>query len=112
VPPDHVNAKLSAGLSEVVEMMMAKDPRKRYQSAKDLITDLKAVRQKQPPPLAHKDIGGMDLTQLAQAEAAAVTEIAVSANQPPLVRPWLFGLLIALLVISIGFNVFLLARGG
>lgn len=112
VPPDHVNAKLSAGLSEVVEMMMAKDPRKRYQSAKDLITDLKAVRQKQPPPLAHKDIGGVDLTQLVQAEAAAVSEIPVSANQPPLVRPWLFGLLIALLVISIGFNVFLLARGG
>ncbi|HYE60556.1 MAG TPA: serine/threonine-protein kinase [Phycisphaerales bacterium] len=113
VPPDHVNAKLSAGLSEVVEMMMAKDPRKRYQSARDLITDLKAVKQKQPPPLAHKDIGGVDLTQLAAAEAAAaVTEIPVSANQPPLVRPWLFGLLIALLVISVGFNVFLLARGG
>jgi eukaryotic-like serine/threonine-protein kinase len=111
VPPDHVNPKLSAGLSEVVEMMMAKDPRKRYQTARDLLTDLKAVKAKQPPPLAHKDIGGMDLTKLAQAEAAAVpTEIPVSADQPPLVRPWLFGLLIALLVISVAFNVFLLAR--
>jgi eukaryotic-like serine/threonine-protein kinase len=111
VPPDHVNAKLSAGLSEVVEMMMAKDPRRRYQSAKDLITDLKAVKAKQPPPLAHKDIAGLDLTKLAAAEAAAVpAEMPVHAEQPPLVRPWLFGLLIALLVLSVGFNVFLLAR--
>jgi serine/threonine-protein kinase len=109
VPPDHVNAKLSAGLSEVVEMMMAKDPRKRYQSAKDLLTDLRAVKAKQPPPLAHKDFAAVDLAQLAQAEAAAPTEIAVSAtDNTPLVRPWLFNLLVALLVISVFFNIFLM----
>jgi eukaryotic-like serine/threonine-protein kinase len=105
VPPDHVNPKLSAGLSEVVEMMMSKDPRKRYQSAKDLLTDLRAVKAKQPPPLAHKDFAATDLAVLAQAEAAAPTEIAVSANQPPLVRPWLLATLVILLGISVLVNV-------
>ncbi|MBL8991571.1 MAG: serine/threonine protein kinase, partial [Phycisphaerae bacterium] len=61
VPPDHVNPKLSAGISEVIEMMMAKDPRKRYQSCKDLLLDLRAVRDKKDPPIAHRDIGGADL---------------------------------------------------
>jgi eukaryotic-like serine/threonine-protein kinase len=107
VPPDHVNPKLSAGVSEVVEMMMAKDPRKRYQSAKDLLTDLKAVKGKQPPPLAHKDFAVQDLALLAQAEAAAPTEIAVSAHDSgaPLVRPWLLTTLVTILAISLIANV-------
>ncbi|HYF15462.1 MAG TPA: serine/threonine-protein kinase [Phycisphaerales bacterium] len=95
VPPDHVYPRLSAGLSEVIEMMMAKDPKKRYQNCKDLITDLRAVKAKQTPPIAHKDFGAADLTALASAEAKAQGEIA--AVQPaggPVVRPWLLGLLV------------------
>src|SRR5205085_7961448 len=55
-PPDHVNPKLSAGISEVIEMMMAKDPRKRYQTCKDLLVDLRALRESKVPPIAHKDV--------------------------------------------------------
>jgi serine/threonine-protein kinase len=105
VPPDHVNPKLSAGLSEIVEMMMAKDSRKRYQSAKDLLTDLRAVKIKQPPPLAHKDFAATDMAQLAQAEAAAPTEIAVVESNTPLVRPWLLTTLVVLLAVSLITNV-------
>jgi serine/threonine-protein kinase len=107
VPPDHVNPKLSAGISEVVEMMMAKDPRKRYQSAKDLLTDLRAVKTKQPPPLAHKDFAVQDLAQLARAEASTPTEIPVSTHNAgsPLVRPWLLTTLVTILAISLIANV-------
>jgi serine/threonine protein kinase len=45
VPPDHVNPKLSAGVSEVIEMMMAKSPKARYQNCRDLLIDLRAVRK-------------------------------------------------------------------
>ncbi|MBS0196892.1 MAG: serine/threonine protein kinase [Planctomycetes bacterium] len=111
VAPDHVNPKLSAGLSEVIEMMMAKDVKARYRSCKDVIVDLKAVRAKQPPPLAHKDFGGVDLAQIAVAEASIKPqEIPVSQVQPQSLFNWLVYTMGALLVISMGFNVFLLAR--
>jgi serine/threonine-protein kinase len=57
VPPDHINSKLSAGLAQVVEMMMAKDPRERYQSTADLIVDLDLLRKGQPPYFAQSKLG-------------------------------------------------------
>ncbi len=72
VPPDHVNPKLSAGISEVIEMMMAKDPARRYKNCSDLLIDLRAVRGGDQPVLAHKDVlPTAALSDLAQAEAAS-----------------------------------------
>ncbi|MEM9083744.1 MAG: serine/threonine-protein kinase [Planctomycetota bacterium] len=71
VPPDHVNPKLSAYVSEVVEMMMAKSRSKRYQSAEDVLIDLRAVRNGEEPPIAHKEVGMSVLAQVAEAERAA-----------------------------------------
>jgi serine/threonine-protein kinase len=111
VAPDHVNPKLSAGLSEVIEMMMAKDPKARYRSCKDVITDLRAVRSKQPPPLAHKDFGGVDLTQIVAAEAKAeAAEIPVSRIQPASLLNWLVYVMGGLLILSMAFNIVLLSR--
>jgi serine/threonine-protein kinase len=42
-PPDHLAPELSQGTALIIEMMMAKDPRDRYQSAAQLIEDLEAV---------------------------------------------------------------------
>jgi serine/threonine-protein kinase len=42
VAPDHVVAELSAGIALIIEMMMAKDPRDRYQSASQLLEDLES----------------------------------------------------------------------
>ena len=69
IPPDHVNPKLSAGISEVIEMMMAKDPRKRYKNCKDLLIDLKAVKSGQPPVIARHEVKGEELANMAQVEA-------------------------------------------
>lgn len=108
VPPDHVNPKLSAGVSEVTEMMMAKSARKRYQTCSDLLGDLKAVRAGEAPPIAHRDVlPADDLASLAAAEASVETMIPEDASNrgsrsvsemltwPP------FLVLVALLLLSI-----------
>lgn len=115
VAPDHVNPKLSAGISEVIEMMMAKDPRKRYQKAKDLLVDLRAIRAKQVPPIAHKEIvPAAELASLVAAEAAAPAEIAIdsSSGDRPLVREPLVITLAVVATISIIVNIVLLATRG
>ncbi len=75
-PPDHVNPRLSAGISEVIEMMMAKKVKHRYQNCSDLLIDLRALKDGEVPPIAHHDVmPEADLTALAQAEAAVVSPI-------------------------------------
>jgi serine/threonine-protein kinase len=110
VAPDHVNPRLSAGISEVIEMMMAKSPRDRYQSCADLLVDLRAVRNKQEPPIAHKDLGGQAIAEIARAEAQAAGAVqAVDRTpQPPMIRLSLFIAMMALLVVSVVFNVYML----
>lgn len=49
VPPDHINSRLSAGIGEIIEVMMAKDANDRYPSTEELITDLEAVAKGEPP---------------------------------------------------------------
>jgi len=83
VAPDHVNPKLSAGISEVIEMMMARNPRKRYASCTDLLVDLRALKRGELPPIAHKDVmPEADLASLAAAEAGAggIGEIPVDSS--------------------------------
>lgn len=110
VAPDHVNPKLGAGISEVIEMMMAKHPAKRYRNCADLLLDLRQVRKGETPTIAHKDvIPADDLASLAAAEAqAAAAEIPIDATggDGPVIRPWLFIVLCAVAAISIGFNIF------
>ena len=49
IPPDHINTSLSAGASEVIEIMMAKRREDRYNDVQELLLDLEALRQGQPP---------------------------------------------------------------
>ncbi len=70
VPPDHVNPKLSAGVSEVIEKMMAKSRRERYRDCGEVLVDLKAVRAGEAPPHAHKETTTAMLAEVAQMTAA------------------------------------------
>ncbi len=54
VPPDHINTSLSAGISEVIEIMMAKKKEERYKNMEELLTDLQAVRDGHPPLIARQ----------------------------------------------------------
>ncbi|MFH1370662.1 MAG: serine/threonine-protein kinase [Planctomycetota bacterium] len=68
VPPDHINTTLSAGVSEVIEVMMAKNKANRYDNVDELLVDLKAVRAEQTPVRAHKRIDISSLEQLEDGE--------------------------------------------
>jgi len=74
-PPDHINTKLSAGISEVIEVMMAKDKNERYSNVQELLGDLEAVRDGRAPMRAHKRF---DVSMLEQIEDQATAD---SANE-------------------------------
>ena len=65
VPADHINTSLSAGVGEMIEVMMAKKPEDRYASAKDLIIDLEAALRGEPPLIARNKYDHEVLHELA-----------------------------------------------
>jgi len=83
VPPDHVNPKLSNGIGEVIEMMMAKKVRDRYRSCQDMLLDLKAVLKGEAPPLAHREFAGeADLADIASVEQSVDVSIVEDTSTP------------------------------
>lgn len=64
VPPDHLNAKLSVGIAEVVEVMMAKNRDDRYANVTMLLQDLRAIRKGEPPLQAHRKFDANALADL------------------------------------------------
>jgi len=74
IPPDHINTALSAGVSEVIEVMLAKQREDRYNNAEELLTDLEAVRGGQPPLRAHKRFDVSELEELEEGETIDIGE--------------------------------------
>jgi serine/threonine-protein kinase len=107
-PPDHLNQKLSSGLGEVVEWLMAKSRKQRYKDAEDLIIDLECLLAGEPPKLARQRIQAGTLQGLAEGETA--DEENHAPEQPPMPWVWL-GALAGLLAISLLFNLILMLRG-
>ena len=68
IPPDHINPRLSGGLGEVVETMMAKDREVRYRGPDDLIVDLECLLRGERPKIAEQKMDA--LAMLSQGEAA------------------------------------------
>jgi serine/threonine-protein kinase len=77
VPPDHINTSLSAGVSEVIEIMMAKRRENRYKNVEELLMDLEALRKGQPPLQAHKRFDVSVLEQLGKGDTVEVEEKSV-----------------------------------
>ncbi len=78
-PPDHLNPNLSAGVGEIIEVMMAKDREERYASTADLLEDLKSVAAGEPPRQARRKF---ELNHLAGVEEAG-EEIGAEPPPPP-----------------------------
>jgi serine/threonine protein kinase len=107
-PPDHLNQKLSAGLGEVVEFLMAKDRRRRYQKAEDLIIDLECLLSGEPPKLVRRQMRASTLAALSEGEV--VEEGPPPApSAPPYAWVWI-GLLTGLLILSFLLNLILFMR--
>ena len=69
IPPDHINTALSAGVSEVIETMMAKNRDERYKTMEEVITDLTAVLDGKPPLLARQKFNVEALEELEEGMA-------------------------------------------
>ncbi len=74
VPPDHINTTLSAGTSEIIEVMMAKRREDRYNDVQELLEDLEAVKNGQPPLRAHKRFDVSVFKQLEEGETVEAGE--------------------------------------
>ena len=74
IPPDHINTSLSAGVSEVIEIMMAKRRENRYSNVEELLEDLEALQEGKPPLRAHRRFDVTDLAQLEEGEDVETTE--------------------------------------
>lgn len=108
-PPDHVNQQLSSGLGEVVEFMMAKDRRKRYATADDLIIDLECLLTGDAPKLARRKMAAGTLAGLAEGAGDEAEEGPERPSGPPM--PWVWiGILGGLLGLSVLVNLILLLR--
>ncbi len=69
VPPDHINTALTAGISEVIEVMMAKNTKERYNNMEELLVDLEAIRDGQPPLRARRKFNIGALGEIEDGEA-------------------------------------------
>jgi hypothetical protein len=98
---------LSAGLGEVVELLMAKSRRQRYQKADDLIIDLECLLAGEPPKLARQRIEASTLKGLAEGEAVERNRGASHGQ----LMTWVgMGVLAGLLGISVLLNLILVLR--
>jgi serine/threonine-protein kinase len=107
VPPDHVNTELSAGLGEVIELMMAKDRGQRYPTPDDLIIDLECLRAGKPPKVARQRIEAGMLQELAQGEPDDEAADGVARAAGGVSRVWV-AVLGGLLALSVVVNLILL----
>ncbi|MDP7007949.1 MAG: serine/threonine-protein kinase [Phycisphaerales bacterium] len=107
IPPDHINESLSAGFSQIIEMMMAKEVSQRYQNARDLLSDIDAVMAGDQPKYAQPTLDFAMLSKVAK-ETSSGAPVAPQTIHPSTGNP-LTTTYLALLIISAIVNVILLA---
>ena len=106
-PPDRINPKLSAGIGEVIGLLMAKRRRRRYNRAEDLIIDLECLLAGEGPRMARQKLEAETLEALAEGEAEEEPEAGWPA--PPYAWAWII-ILAALFGLSLLVNLILLVR--
>jgi serine/threonine protein kinase len=105
IPPDHINTSLSAGTSEVIEIMMAKRREDRYNDVEELLLDLEALRQGQPPLRARKRFDVHVLEKLEEGDSVEPAEPEYGEEVVSRYRMWTLilgaGLALSVLIILI-----------
>jgi serine/threonine-protein kinase len=105
IPPDHINTSLSAGVSEVIEIMMAKRREDRYSNMEELLTDLEALRQGLPPVRARRRF---DVSALAQLEKGQSLEEAQREARPEVTTNYKIAIIVLSTVTVIFFIIIIL----
>ncbi len=80
VPPDHLNPKLSTGLAEVIERMLAKDRDRRYASTTDVLVDLDKIKSGEAPPQARAGYDNQLLEHLADGSRDDIERFEISQD--------------------------------
>lgn len=113
VPPDHVNTTLSAGIGEVIEVMMAKTRDDRYASTRELIADLDSISRGEPPLQARKKYDQTLLQSIADTgETVSIPTAEDLAPTEPSTTNWTaIMVLIVLLGLSVLGNLAMLIKG-
>jgi tRNA A-37 threonylcarbamoyl transferase component Bud32 len=104
-PPDHINPKLSSGVSEVVEVMMSKRPKDRYKSTEDLLVDLRSVAGGEPPRIAREKVGMQDTLMEGLAVGEDVKAPEVRPARPP--SPFALNQLAIILMVAVAVAILL-----
>ena len=101
IPPDHINTALSAGVSEVIEIMMAKNRDERYKTMDEVITDLEAVYSGRPPLLARQKFNIESLEGLEEGMAVETQAVKMSSQVEELITKFkiAIGILIGVIFI-------------
>ncbi len=68
-PPDHINARLTAGCGSMIEMLMSKNRAHRYGSARELLEDLDLLARGEPPRFARSHVEHDDFETLGKGKA-------------------------------------------
>lgn len=100
-PPDHVNPDLSAGVGEVVELMMAKRPEDRYKTTEDLLVDLRCVADGEPPRIARERVGTHLALMAGLAEGEGVRPLDERGLPPPPPNPFAVNQLTIILIVAL-----------
>ncbi len=111
VPPDHLVSKITAGCAQVIEMMMAKNPKDRYHNATDLLTDLKLIAKGRAPHFAHRSL---DLSGIGPALTASEPASTLAIPRRPAKSSFLdspgFVVLLVILLASLAVNIVMLLQ--
>jgi serine/threonine-protein kinase len=105
IPPDHINTSLSAGVSEVIEIMLAKRKEDRYNDIEELLTDLEALREGQPPFQAHRRF---DVSMFEQLEKGDAVEVKEEGYKEETVAQYRMAILILSTLVAVFFVIILL----
>jgi hypothetical protein len=105
VPPDHINTALSAGVSEVIEIMMAKRREDRYKDVEELLMDLEALRQGRPPVRARQRF---DVSLLEQLENGDAVEMEPSEYPDEIITRYRLAVLVLGVVTTVSIMIIIL----
>ncbi len=109
IPPDHINVALSAGISEIIEVSMAKNRDERYQTTEDMLEDLTLVRAGHAPKHARRAVDLDALQHLQHPSQTVDLDPAPTGNTASIWQNPTVITVLAIAGVSVVLNLFLLA---